>query len=408
MGTHPSNPSKDLQTQRTLLDLFEDNEALMSKEISEKYQKKLPFLFKVLSVNKALSIQAHPNKKLAAKLHEKDPKNYPDDNHKPEMALAITPFDGLCGFRPLAEISHFLDTVPSLKSLVGEDEAKKFQETVKGQETTEDKSKTAENKKALQAAFRALMKNKPDEVEKHAKDLIQQAKDEGDKFAGNGGPSNNGKELSDLMLRLQGQFPNDIGLFVTFFLNYVKLEVGEAMFLQADDIHAYLSGGNFLSFLLSTLCTDTIQTSSSAWLPRTTSCVPASHQSSRTSTTSPTCSPTPTPQSANKKCRRPTTHTSPSTQQPTVPAPRLPSTTLRSRSSASSRPISTSRAQRQLSSQSKVPASSFAQRVPVRSASGQKRRKSRKVMFTLSALLQRASSRALEMSLWSLSRLSAS
>ncbi|KAI4844207.1 mannose-6-phosphate isomerase [Aureobasidium sp. EXF-8845] len=240
MGTHPSNPSKDLQTQRTLLDLFEDNESLMSKEISEKYQKKLPFLFKVLSVNKALSIQAHPNKKLAAKLHEKDPKNYPDDNHKPEMALAITPFDGLCGFRPLAEISHFLDTVPSLKSLVGEDEANKFQETVKGQETSEDKA--PENKKALQAAFRGLMKSKPEEVEKHAKDLIQQAKDEGDKFAGDGGPSNNGKELSDLMLRLQGQFPNDIGLFVTFFLNYVKLEVGEAMFLQADDIHAYLSG----------------------------------------------------------------------------------------------------------------------------------------------------------------------
>ncbi|THX77154.1 mannose-6-phosphate isomerase [Aureobasidium pullulans] len=242
MGTHPSNPSKDLQTQRTLLDLVQDNEALMSKEISEKYQKKLPFLFKVLSVNKALSIQAHPNKKLAEKLHKKDSKNYPDDNHKPEMALAITPFDGLCGFRPLAEISHFLDSVPSLRGLVGEDEAKKFQETVKGQETTEDESKTSENKKVLQAAFRGLMESKPEDIEKHAKHLIQQAKDEGDKFAGNGGPSNNGKELSDLMLRLQGQFPNDIGLFVSFFLNYVKLEVGEAMFLKADDIHAYLSG----------------------------------------------------------------------------------------------------------------------------------------------------------------------
>lgn len=248
MGTHPSNPSKDLHTQRTLLDLVQDNEALMSKEISEKYQKKLPFLFKVLSVNKALSIQAHPNKKLAAKLHEKDPKNYPDDNHKPEMALAITPFDGLCGFRPLAEISHFLDTVPSFKSLVGEEEAKQFQETVKGQETSEDESKAEDNKKALQAAFRSLMKSKPEEIEKHAKELIQQAKDEGDKFAGNGGPSNKGKELADLMLRLQGQFPNDIGLFVTFFLNYVKLEVGEAMFLKADDIHAYLSGGNFYPF----------------------------------------------------------------------------------------------------------------------------------------------------------------
>lgn len=77
MGTHPSNPSKDVQTQRTLLDLIQDNQALMSQAISKRFGEKLPFLFKVLSIKKALSIQAHPNKKLAEQLHEKDPKNYP-------------------------------------------------------------------------------------------------------------------------------------------------------------------------------------------------------------------------------------------------------------------------------------------------------------------------------------------
>lgn len=77
MGTHPSLPSKDLQTQRTLLDLVQDNKALMSPEIAKRYGGKLPFLFKVLSIRKALSIQAHPNKKLAERLHAKDPKNYP-------------------------------------------------------------------------------------------------------------------------------------------------------------------------------------------------------------------------------------------------------------------------------------------------------------------------------------------
>jgi len=51
-----------------------------------------------------------------------------------------------------------------------------------------------------------------------------------------------GKELADLVVRLDKQFPRDIGLFVLFFLNYVKLDIGEAMFLKADDIHAYLSG----------------------------------------------------------------------------------------------------------------------------------------------------------------------
>ena len=77
MGTHPSLPSKDVETQRTLLDLFEDNKALLSQEIGKRYGEKLPFLFKVLSIRKALSIQAHPNKKLAEQLHQRDPKNYP-------------------------------------------------------------------------------------------------------------------------------------------------------------------------------------------------------------------------------------------------------------------------------------------------------------------------------------------
>jgi mannose-6-phosphate isomerase len=243
MGTHPSNPSKDVATGRTLLDLVQDNQALMSESISKRYDQKLPFLFKVLSINKALSIQAHPNKKLAEQLHAKDPKHYPDDNHKPEMTIAITPFDGLCGFRPLNEIVHFLQNVPTLRQLVGEEVASKFEQTVKGQETLEDEGKTAENKKALQAAFTSLMKSSQEDIDKAAPALVKQAKEEGAKFAGEGGPSNDGQELADLMIRLDGQFPNDIGLFVSFFLNYIKLEVGEAMFLKADDIHAYLSGG---------------------------------------------------------------------------------------------------------------------------------------------------------------------
>ena len=77
MGTHPSLPSKDLETKRALLDLVQENQALLSTDIAQRYENKLPFLFKVLSINKALSIQAHPNKKLAEQLHAKDPKNYP-------------------------------------------------------------------------------------------------------------------------------------------------------------------------------------------------------------------------------------------------------------------------------------------------------------------------------------------
>ena len=246
MGTHPSNPSKDVETQRTLLDLVQDNQGLMSQGISKRFGEKLPFLFKVLSIRKALSIQAHPNKKLAEQLHAQDPKNYPDDNHKPEMTIAVTPFDGLCGFRPLAEISHFLSTVPSLRKLVGDSAAQDFESSVQGHETSDADEQIQKNKKALQAAFSALLKNEKSHIASAAKELIRSAETDGENFAGGGGPSNGGQELADLIVRLNSQFEGDIGLFVLFFLNYVKLSIGEAMFLKADDIHAYLSGGKSL------------------------------------------------------------------------------------------------------------------------------------------------------------------
>jgi mannose-6-phosphate isomerase len=242
MGTHPSNPSRDVTTQRTLLDLVQDNASLLSPEIIEKFGPKLPFLFKVLSIGKALSIQAHPNKKLAEQLHARDSKNYPDDNHKPEMTIAITPFDGLCGFRPLNEISHFLSTIPSLRNLIGDAEANAFQTAVEGHETSTDPAQEASNKAALQKVFAALMNAKPEAVEAASNALVESAKSEGPTFAGSGGPSNDGQELANLVVRLNGQFPCDIGLFVFFFLNYVSLSPGEAMFLSADSPHAYLSG----------------------------------------------------------------------------------------------------------------------------------------------------------------------
>ena len=69
----------------------------------------------VLSVAKPLSIQAHPCKELAKKLHMRDPNTYKDENHKPEMALAITEFEALCGFVGLkVKYKPVLSHLPSL------------------------------------------------------------------------------------------------------------------------------------------------------------------------------------------------------------------------------------------------------------------------------------------------------
>ncbi|KAL9051552.1 MAG: hypothetical protein Q9162_005944 [Coniocarpon cinnabarinum] len=246
MGTHPSLPSRDLETQRTLLDLVRDNQALMTPEIAQRYDHKLPFLFKVLSIAKALSIQAHPNKTLAEQLHARDPKNYPDDNHKPEMTIAITPFEGLCGFRPLDQISHFLQHVHPLRLLVGDDVSDEFIATVKEHDKTTDPAQMHRNKQVLKVAFASLMSHATSASSKlpaAADALVSAAQSDGTMFAGgdNSSPTS-GAELGRLVLRLHGQFPADIGLFVLFFLNYLQLDVGEALFLRADDIHAYLSG----------------------------------------------------------------------------------------------------------------------------------------------------------------------
>ena len=93
--------------------------------------KELPFLFKVLSIEKVLSIQAHPDKKLGAQLHAADPKNYPDDNHKPEMAIAVTDFEGFCGFKPLDQLAKTLTTVPELNEIIGQDLVDEFVSGIK-------------------------------------------------------------------------------------------------------------------------------------------------------------------------------------------------------------------------------------------------------------------------------------
>ncbi|CDM28641.1 hypothetical protein DTO013E5_926 [Penicillium roqueforti] len=246
MGTHPSLPSKDVETQRTLLDMVQDNQALLSTDVSERFGGKLPFLFKVLSIRKALSIQAHPNKKLAEQLHARDPKNYPDDNHKPEMTIAITPFEGMCGFRPLAEITHFLQAVEPLRTLVGNQAASEFEQIVKGNENSEEPAVIRKNKEALRSLFTTLMESSSEKIETACKNLISAADNSPDSFATLAGDvetnPTNPAELAALAKRLNGQFPNDIGLFVFFFLNFVKLQPGEGMFLKADDIHAYISG----------------------------------------------------------------------------------------------------------------------------------------------------------------------
>ena len=84
------------------------------------------------------------------------------------------------------------------------------------------------------------MKSSKEDIASATKELLEEVK-KGADFAGG---ISEAEEIANLIPVLNSQFPDDVGLFVMFFLNYVKLEPGEAMFLKADDIHAYISGGS--------------------------------------------------------------------------------------------------------------------------------------------------------------------
>lgn len=81
MGDHVSGQSKVKETGELLGDFIQKN-----RDGNVGGQAKLPFLFKILSIRKALSIQVHPNKAEAEKLHKEHPEIYKDPNHKPEVS----------------------------------------------------------------------------------------------------------------------------------------------------------------------------------------------------------------------------------------------------------------------------------------------------------------------------------
>ena len=207
MGTHPNGPSKLSKTGQSLQEYLDAKPEALGEATRKAFGDQLPFLFKVLSVNKALSIQAHPDKKLAELLHAKRPDLYKDGNHKPEMIIALTDFEALCDFRPFSVIQEHIRAISQLKSCIGDN-----WESL-----------------TLKECFTALMKCDPNLV----RDQLASFKDE---LSG----STERSFLSDLFLRLHEEYPGDVGCFVIYFLSYHKLAPGEALFLEANVPHAYL------------------------------------------------------------------------------------------------------------------------------------------------------------------------
>jgi len=195
----------------------------------------LPFLFKVLSCGKTLSIQAHPDKSLAKKLHDSDPLNYGDDNHKPEMAIALTPFEAMCGFRRIEEISALLRKHPEFAACISNEAKLKVFMCSPYDETSK--------RQALQALFSSFMSCPAEVSQQQLKLLLKRLQDQ--QSYNHPHPHEEPpweRKCSRAILRLAQQFHGDAGAMAPFFLNYLLIAPGESFFMAPNEPHAYVAG----------------------------------------------------------------------------------------------------------------------------------------------------------------------
>lgn len=240
MGTHESGPSFLIQNgdenngflsigseSLSLKDWVLENPKVLGEKVVQKWGSDLPFLFKVLSVAKALSIQAHPDKELAKVLHKFMPNLYKDANHKPEMALAVTHFEALCGFISLEELKVVLDNVPEIEELVGSEDANKVFDIT----DRDDENKVTS---VLRSIFTHLMSASKEMITTIITKMKNRLRIESQ--------ARLLTEKEQLVLQLERQYPADVGVISAFFLNHVNLKPGEALYIGANEPHAYIFG----------------------------------------------------------------------------------------------------------------------------------------------------------------------
>ncbi|KZT66184.1 mannose-6-phosphate isomerase [Daedalea quercina L-15889] len=193
----------------------------------------IPFLFKILSIQKALPLQAHPDKALGARMREQHPDLAPDANHKPEIAVAIgapledaregESFTGFVGFRPLEDTVASLKNVPELKQAVGDHQV--VDAFIHGP--------TCDGLKRVWGAL--LTRGPSGEVKPFVEKLAERLR--------KGSTAGLSDEQAWLVNKMSKQYPGDVGILATtFFMNFVKLQKGQALWIGADEVHAYLEG----------------------------------------------------------------------------------------------------------------------------------------------------------------------
>ncbi|HEY0484845.1 MAG TPA: mannose-6-phosphate isomerase, class I [Mycobacteriales bacterium] len=252
VGAHPGAPSRLVRDGRTV-DLHDvlaaDPERELGPAVVAEFGPRLPYLLKVLAVEAPLSLQAHPDatqaragfaaEEAAGIPLDSPARNYRDASPKPELVCAVTPFEALCGFRPLPGTVRLMDRLTGRRS--GAVLAPYAEALRRGGES------------ALREVVTSLLRLDGDA----ARGLVAAVGDTCAKEAGAAlGAFSSGSDVGwwdaagddpdtvvyACVADLAERHPGDTGVVVALLLNHVRLLPGEAIFVPAGGLHAYLRG----------------------------------------------------------------------------------------------------------------------------------------------------------------------
>ncbi|HEV2260116.1 MAG TPA: mannose-6-phosphate isomerase, class I [Streptosporangiaceae bacterium] len=225
MGAHPSAPSGVAQTTLDAV-IAADPDRELGPACVARFGPRLPFLLKVLSADQALSIQLHPTRAQAEAgfraEHQRGvppaERNYVDDWPKPELLCALTPFEVLAGLRPPREAAALLRalSVPQLAPLAAELAA-------------------ATAPEALSRALATILEwpqASRDELVTAVTAACAPLAASGSPYAG----------ACAAAVRAAGHHPGDLGVVAMLLMRHVVLAPGQAVFMPAGGLHAYLRG----------------------------------------------------------------------------------------------------------------------------------------------------------------------
>jgi mannose-6-phosphate isomerase class I len=245
MGTHPRAPAMaDIDGARISLErlIAADPWAVLGSDAALRFAGRLPYLFKVLDIRQMLSLQVHPSKAQAEEGFARENaagipidapnRTYRDDNHKPEVQVALRESWLLHGFRPLEEIAEVLSTEPELAAaLTGFDEKRRA--------AKEPEARAA----LLRETYARVMTMPQAEVNAMLDPLV--ARLEAEESAGRLTREHPGfwaLRAARTYARPDGS--RDRGIVSIYLMNLVHLLPGQGTFQPAGILHAYLEGAN--------------------------------------------------------------------------------------------------------------------------------------------------------------------